>query len=249
MNRISKAFDGKKAFIPFITGGDPDIATTEKLLHTLDEVGADIIVLGVPFSDPIGESAVVEAATERALKAGFTVDALFDLLAKMRGEINAAVLLMTYYNPVYAYGVEKFTSCAKVCGVDGLIVPDLPFEERDELLQPCADSGLELISLIAPSSAQRIDNIAKNSGGFLYCVSPIGEGDATMAEMIHRAKAVRDIPCCAGFDIVGVEDVKEIAAVADGVIVGDAIVTLIAEHGVDCVDAVAAFAKEIRCVI
>ena len=135
MNKISKAFDnGKKAFIPFITGGDPNITTTEKLLLALDKAGADIIEIGIPFSDPIAEGPIIEAATERALKQGCTSDKLFDLIQRV--EINAALIFVTYYNPIYAYGVEKFTARAKACGIDGLIVPDLPFEERDELLKP-----------------------------------------------------------------------------------------------------------------
>jgi len=256
MNRIAQAFSGgNKAFIPFITGGDPTIETTEKLLFALDKAGADIIEIGIPFSDPIAEGSVIEDASERALKNGCTVDMLFDMISCIRGEIKAAILFMTYYNPVYAYGVEKFTARAKSCGLDGLIVPDLPFEERDELLKPCNDNGLELISLIAPTSESRIDEIAKNSGGFLYCVSSLGVTgardaiDTSSESMIRRAKAVSDVPCCVGFGVSNVAQAKALAKFADGVIVGSAIVKLIAQYGKDSIEPVYEFAREIKAAI
>ena len=252
MNRIAKAFEGGKAFIPFITGGDPTIDTTEKLLRALDKSGADIIQIGVPFSDPIAEGAVVEAATERALKNGCTVDVLFDMLQRVRADINAAIVFMTYYNPIYAYGVEKFIARAKSCGLDGLVVPDLPFEERGELLSPCQNSNLELISLIAPTSESRIDHIAKNSTGFLYCLSSLGESDAcdTAAKhMIKCAKAANDIPCCIAVDFSDATHAKELSKFADGIIIGDAIVALVAQHGENSADTVYSFAKRIKTAI
>jgi len=254
--RIAQAFaNGNKAFIPFITGGDPNIAITEKLLLTLDKAGADIIEVGIPFSDPIAEGPVVEAAAERALKVGCTVDMLFDLITRIRGDIKAAILFMTYYNPVYAYGVGKFTTRAKAAGLDGLIVPDLPFEERDELLKPCHDNGLELISLIAPTSESRIDNIAKYSRGFLYCVSSPGvtgerdEIDLFSENMIRRAKAAGDVPCCVDFGIENAAQVKILAKLADGVIIGSAMVKLIEKYGEVSVQHVYALAKEIKSAI
>ncbi|MCL2052080.1 MAG: tryptophan synthase subunit alpha, partial [Lachnospiraceae bacterium] len=167
-NRIKQAFNQGKVFMPFITGGDPDIETTEKLLYALTEAGAGVIEIGVPFSDPIAEGPVIEAADERALKAGCTVDKLFDLVKKVRANINIPLLFMTYYNPIFVYGMEKFAKRCNECGIDGIIVPDLPFEERDELLAPLNSAGLELISLIAPTSEERIKKIAQNSSGFLY---------------------------------------------------------------------------------
>jgi len=256
MNRIAKAFEnGNKAFIPFITGGDPNVVTTEKLLFALDKAGADIIEIGIPFSDPIAEGPVIEAAAERALKQGCTVDKLFDLVQRIRNEINAAIIFMTYYNPVYAYGVERFTARAKTCGIDGLIVPDLPFEERDELLTPCKNNNLELISLIAPTSESRIDKIAKNSTGFLYCVSSLGVTgernviDKASQNMINRAKAASNIPCCVGFGISNAEQAKALAKFADGVIVGSAIVKLIEQHSENSVEHVHKFAKEIKTAV
>jgi tryptophan synthase alpha chain len=237
-------------FMPFITGGDPDIETTEKLLYALSEAGADMIEIGVPFSDPIAEGPVIEAADERALKAGCTADKLFDMVGQVK--IRSKLLFMTYYNPVFAYGVEKFTDRCKECGLYGLIVPDLPFEERDELLGPCKAKGLELISLIAPTSEERITRIARNSSGFLYCVSSLGVTgvrgtiDDSARRMAEQVKKVSDIPCAVGFGVSTPEQAAEIAGFADGVIVGSAIVRIIAEHGRDCVEPVRRFAKSIK---
>jgi len=252
MSKIEEAFLRGKAFIPFITGGDPDLDTTEKLLYALYEAGADIIEIGVPFSDPVAEGPVIEAAGARALKTGCTVVKLFDLVAKVRADIKAPLLFMTYYNPVFAYGVSKFTERAAACGLAGLIVPDLPFEERDELLEPCKTHGLELISLIAPTSATRIEKIAGNSGGFLYCVSSLGvtgerrDIDNSARRMIEQVKRVSGIPCAVGFGISTPEQAGKIADYSDGVIVGSAIVRLAAEYARDCVEPVSRFAKEIK---
>ena len=252
MSRIREAFANGKAFIPFITGGDPDLNTTERLLYALDEAGAGLIEIGIPFSDPVAEGPVIEAASERALKGGCTTEMLFDLVARVRKNIKAPILFMTYYNPVFAYGVEKFTGRCAACGIDGLIVPDLPYEERGELLGPCESNGLELISLIAPTSEERISKIAGNSGGFLYCVSSLGttgeRGDIgnSAKRMIERAKQAADIPCAVGFGISTPEQARETAGFADGVIVGSAIVKIIERYGADCVEPVFRFAKEMK---
>ena len=252
MNRISKAFSTGKAFIPFILGGDPDLETTEKLLYTLSKAGADAIEIGIPFSDPIAEGPVIEAADVRSLSAGCTVSKLFDLVARVRGEIDVPLLFMTYYNPVFAYGVEQFAKQCVACGLDGIIVPDLPFEERGELLGPCQSQGLELISMIAPTSDARIEEIAKNSGGFLYCVSSLGVtgerrelGDSARS-MVEHVKRVSDIPCAVGFGISTPEQASKMAEFSDGVIVGSAIVRIIAEYGCNCEDAVFQFARSIK---
>ena len=252
MNRINQAFSAGKAFIPFITGGDPDLETTEKLLFALCESGADMIEIGVPFSDPIAEGPVIEAADERALKAGFTVDKLFSLVERVRQDIKIPLLFMTYYNPIFVYGVSRFTGRCAICGLDGLIVHDLPFEEREELLEPCLSHGLELISLIAPTSEERIAKIAKNSDGFLYCVSSLGVTGVRQnlgggaRSMIERVRQVSGIPCAVGFGISTPEQAREVAGFADGIIVGSAIVRLIAEHGRDCVAPVTQYAREIK---
>jgi len=252
MNKIDEAFSNGKAFIPFITGGDPDLDTTEKLLYALYEAGADIIEIGVPFSDPVAEGPVIEAADTRALKAGCTVVKLFDLVAKVRTDIKAPLLFMTYYNPVFVYGVSKFTEHSADCGLDGFIVPDLPFEERDELLAPCKTHGLELISLIAPTSGTRIEKIAGNSEGFIYCVSSLGvtgerqDIDDSARYMVEQVKRVSSIPCAVGFGLSTPEQAGKIAAFSDGVIIGSAIVRLAAEYTRDCVKPIYRFAKEIK---
>jgi len=252
MNRISEAFRAGKAFIPFITGGDPDLETTEKLLYALCKAGADAIEIGIPFSDPVAEGPVIEAAAARALNAGCTVEKLFGLVSRARAKISVPLLFMTYYNPVFACGVEKFTERSAACGLDGLIVPDLPFEERDELLAPCASRGLELISLIAPTSEARIERIAKNSSGFLYCVSSLGvtgerrELDDSARRMVEHVRRVSDIPCAVGFGISTPEQARKTAQFSDGVIIGSAIVRLVAEHSHNCEEPVFQFAKSIK---
>ncbi|MCL2045149.1 MAG: tryptophan synthase subunit alpha [Oscillospiraceae bacterium] len=247
MNKIQQAFIKGKAFIPYITGGDPDMETTEKLIYALAEAGADIIEIGIPFSDPIAEGPVIEAASARALEAGCTTDKLFELVSRVSSRVDIPLLFMTYYNPVFVYGLSRFTDMCSQVGIDGLIVPDLPFEEREELLKPCQSCGLELISLIAPTSVERINNIASNSSGFLYCVSSLGvTGVRTSlhdyaANMISQVKEVSDIPCAVGFGISTPQQAKEIATFADGVIVGSAIVSIIEEHGRDSISPVSSY--------
>ncbi|MCL2343713.1 MAG: tryptophan synthase subunit alpha [Firmicutes bacterium] len=252
MNRIGRAFSGQKAFIPFLTGGDPDLETTEKLLYALCEAGADAIEIGIPFSDPIAEGPVIQAADERALRAGCTVEKLFDLVSRVRANIEVPLLFMTYYNPIFAYSVLKFTERCAASGIDGLIVPDLPFEERGELFGPCETHGLALISLIAPTSEARIAKIAQNSGGFLYCVSSLGVTgersnlDDSARHMIELVREVSDIPCAVGFGISTPEQARAMAGFADGVIIGSAIVRLAAEYGRDCAEPVYQYAKKIK---
>jgi len=252
MSRIREAFANGKAFIPFITGGDPDIETTGKLLFALDGAGADIIEIGIPFSDPIAEGPAIEAADARALRAGCTVDKLLDMVAGVRADIRVPLLFMTYYNPVFAYGVDKFTRRCAESGIDGLIVPDLPFEERGELRGPCMAHSLELISLVAPTSNERISAIARESDGFLYCVSSLGVTgergslDDSAGRIVGQVRRVSDIPCAVGFGIATKEQARGVAAFADGVIIGSAIVRLAAMFGRECVTPIAQFAKDIK---
>ena len=256
MSKISHAFQAGPAFIPFITGGYPDIATTERLLYALVEAGADMIEIGIPFSDPIAEGPVIQEASEQALQASCTVDGLFDLVSRVRADgVSTPILFMTYYNPVFVYGNERFAQRCAASGIDGLIVPDLPFEERDELLDPCREHDIELISLIAPTSQTRIERIAKESSGFLYCVSSLGVTgtrttiDDSARHMIEQARTASDIPCAVGFGISTPQQARDMAQFADGVIVGSAIVRIIAEHGRDCVEPVRQFAREIMEVL
>ena len=244
MNKISQAFEGKKAFIAFITGGHPDIETTEKLIVAIAQSGINIIEIGIPFSDPVAEGAVIQKASEQALANGCTVDSLFEMVKRVRKQVEIPLLFMSYLNPIFVYGKERFMQKCAAYGIDGVIVPDLPFEEKDELADVCAKHGITQISMIAPTSQERIKSIAKEAEGFLYCVSSLGvtgvrsEIDASIAEMIAQARSVSKIPCAVGFGISTPQQAQEMAAISDGVIVGSAIVKLITEHGRNCIEPV-----------
>lgn len=252
MSRISKAFEKEKVFIAFITGGDPDIETSCELIRAMAAGGADIIEIGIPFSDPIAEGPVIQEASLRALKAGTTTDRLFSMVEKLRQEIDTPMVFMTYVNPIYVYGTKRFMKKCADSGIDGVIVPDVPFEEKGELAEQCREYDVDLISMIAPTSKKRIEMIAKEAEGFLYCVSSLGvtgvrsEIDTDVAAMIRHVKAVTDIPCAVGFGIATPEQAEKMAAVSDGAIVGSAIVKLIAEYGKDAVSHVADYVKSMK---
>ncbi|MCM1157808.1 MAG: tryptophan synthase subunit alpha [Bacteroidales bacterium] len=252
MSRISKAFEKEKAFIAFVTGGDPDMETSHRLIKTIAENGADIIEIGIPFSDPIAEGPVIQAASLRALNAGTTTDLLFDMVKKLREEIDVPIIFMTYMNPIYVYGTGRFMEKCAETGVDGIIVPDVPFEEKAELAGCCRAAGVDLISMIAPTSKERIEMIAKEAEGFLYCVSSLGvtgvrsEIRTDIASMIKHVKKVTDVPCAVGFGIATPEQAKKMAGLSDGAIVGSAIVKLVAEHGRDAVSYVAEYVKSMK---
>nr|WP_122013180.1 tryptophan synthase subunit alpha [Maliibacterium massiliense] len=237
MSKIAQAFAHGKAFIAFVTGGDPDIATSEELICAMAEGGADAIEIGIPFSDPIAEGPVIQAASARALAAGASVDALCDMVARVRRRVDVPLLFMTYANPIFAYGSARFMQRAAAAGIDGLIVPDVPFEEKDEFAAVCDAHGIDLISMVAPTSKARARAIAREARGFLYCVSSLGvtgvraELGASISEVIRQAKQAADIPCAIGFGIATKEQARQMAAYADGVIVGSAIVRLVAAHG------------------
>jgi len=252
MNKISEAFEGKKAFIVFITGGDPDIETTENLIIAMAESGVDIIEIGIPFSDPVAEGVVIQEASERALANGCTVDKLFEMVKRVRTQTDIPLLFMTYVNPIYAYGKARFMQRCAECGIDGIIVPDLPFEERDETADECAEYGICQVDLIALTSQERIEAIAKGAEGFLYCVSSLGvtgvrsKINEGVKEMIIQAKKVTDIPCAVGFGISTPEQARNMAAISDGVIIGSAIVRIIEEYGRESAEPVREFVREIR---
>ena len=252
MNKIKEAFKHKKAFIPFITGGDPSLVVTQKLVLAMQEAGADLIEIGIPFSDPIAEGPVIQAADERALSGGCTTDRLFNALKEIKNEVRVPLVFMTYINPIYTYGKERFLKRCTECGISGIIVPDMPFEERDELAPYCCQAGVDLIPLIAPTSHERIAMIAGTAQGFLYCVSSLGvtgvrsEIKTNIREMTEAVRKVSDIPCAVGFGISTPEQAKEMAAAADGVIVGSAIVKIAAEYGADCVPYVAEYVKKMK---
>lgn len=237
MSRIQNAFKNGKAFISFLTGGDPDLETSEKLIYAMEKAGADLIEIGVPFSDPIAEGPVIQEANERALAAGCTTDKLFDMVARVRKNTEIPLVYLTYINPIYTYGKEKFMKRCKECGVDGLIIPDLPYEEKEEIVDICKEYGVDIISLIAPTSHERIAMIAREAQGFVYCVSSLGvtgvrtEIKTDVSEMIQLVKQSTSVPCAVGFGIATPEQAESMAKVADGAIVGSAIVKIIAENG------------------
>lgn len=252
MSRISDAFKNGKAFIPFITGGDPDIETSYELIKAMAENGADIIEIGIPFSDPIAEGPVIQEADLRALSSGTTTDALFDLVVRLRKEIDTPFIFMTYMNPIYVYGTQRFMKrCAEV-GIDGVIVPDVPFEEKKELAGYCKEAGIDLISMIAPTSKERIETIAKEAEGFIYCVSSLGvtgvrsEINTDIGTMVAHVKKVTDTPVAVGFGISTPEQAKKMASLSDGAIVGSAIVKLVAKYGKDATPYVADYVKSMK---
>ncbi len=252
MSRIQNAFKNGKAFISFLTGGDPDLETSEKLIYAMEKAGADLIEIGVPFSDPIAEGPVIQEANERALAAGCTTDKLFDMVARVRKNTEIPLVYLTYINPIYTYGKEKFMKKCKECGVDGLIIPDLPYEEKGEIADICKEYGVDIISLIAPTSHERIEMIAKEAQGFVYCVSSLGvtgvrtEIKTDVSEMIGLVKKATNVPCAVGFGIATPEQAENMAKVADGTIVGSAIVKIIAEHGKDSEQPVFDYVKSMK---
>ena len=252
MSNIKNAFKNKKAFIAFFTCGDPDLETTKKAIRSAVKNGADLIELGIPFSDPTAEGPVIQAANLRALKSGITTDKIFAFVRELRKDIDVPFVFMTYTNVVFSYGVEKFVSECQKSRIDGLILPDLPFEEKEEFDSVCRAHGLDLISLIAPTSHERIAMIAKEAEGFVYCVSSLGvTGMRTnittdIGAMVKLVKSQKDIPCAVGFGISTPEQAKKMADQSDGAIVGSAIVKLCGTYGEDCVPKVKAYVKEMK---
>lgn len=237
MSKIRKAFEHGKAFIAFITCGDPDLATTAEAVRAAAANGADLIELGIPFSDPTAEGPVIQGANIRALKGGVTTDKIFAFVRELRRDVDVPMVFMTYANVVFSYGAEKFISACRDMGIDGLILPDLPFEEKEEFLPLCRQYGVDLISLIAPTSENRIAMIAKEAEGFLYIVSSLGvtgtrsEITTDLDSIVRVVRQNTDIPCAIGFGISTPEQAGKMARIADGVIVGSAIVKLLEKYG------------------
>lgn len=257
-SRIERAFtapDGtrRKVFVPFVTIGDPSIALTEKLVPAMIEAGADIVELGVPFSDPTAEGPVIQEASNRALAAGTTTDDAFALVERLRRDhgIETPLVFMTYANVLYSYGLERFARRAAEVGLDGVILPDVPHEEKPEFDEPLAAEGVELISLIAPTSHERIRSIAADAKGFIYCVSSLGvtgvrkEITSDVNAMVSEVRAQTDVPAAIGFGISTPEQAATMAADADGAIVGSAIVRMVGEHGEDSVPYVAEYVRSL----
>ncbi|QKN24279.1 tryptophan synthase subunit alpha [Caproicibacterium lactatifermentans] len=239
MNRIGKAFEHGKAFIGFLTAGDPSLEKTEEFALEMARAGCDLIEIGIPFSDPIAEGSVIQEADLRSLSAGTTTDGVFKMAADLRSKTDVPLVFMTYYNPVFSYGNEKFFANCRESGIDGIIVPDLPFEEKGEITEVAAKNGIQVISMIAPTSQERIRMIAKESEGFLYVVSSLGvtgvrtKIETDLSAILKIVRESTDTPAAVGFGISTPEQAEKIGRTADGVIVGSAIVKLIAKYGTD----------------
>ena len=252
MSNIAKAFEHGKAFIAFVTCSDPDLETTGAVVRAAVENGADLIELGIPFSDPTAEGPVIQGANLRALRGGVTTDKIFAFVKELRTEVSVPMVFMTYANVIFSYGADRFISTCRNIGMDGLIVPDLPYEEKEEFLPYCEKYGVDLISLIAPTSAQRIAMIAKEAQGFLYVVSSLGvtgTRNEITTDLDAITKIVREntkVPCAIGFGISTPEQARNIAASADGFIVGSAIVSIVAEHGRDAAGYVGDYVKKMK---
>ena len=274
MSNIRKAFENGKAFIPFITCGDPDLETTKAAVREMVKNGADLIELGIPFSDPTAEGPVIQEANVRALSGGVTTDKIFEMVRELRGSgkadggvvtgdgeigepdgtepVTVPMVFMTYANVVYSYGAERFLLACKDIGIDGIILPDLPFEEKEEFLPVCRKYGVDLISLVAPTSEDRIAMIAKEAEGFLYIVSSLGvtgvrsEITTDLGSIVKTVRENTDIPCAVGFGISTPEQAGKMAAVSDGAIVGSAIVKLLAKYGKDAPAEIGRYVKSMK---
>lgn len=252
MSNIRKAFEKGKAFIAFVTCGDPDLETTAAVVRSAVENGADLIELGIPFSDPTAEGPVIQGANLRALKGGVTTDKIFDFVRELRRDVSVPMVFMTYANVVFSYGAEKFISACREIGIDGLILPDVPFEEKEEFQPLCTRYGVELISLIAPTSKNRIALIAREAEGFLYLVSSLGvtgmrsEITTDLASIVKVVRQNTDIPCAIGFGISTPEQAKKMSDISDGAIVGSAIVRLIEKYGKEAPSYVGEYVRSMK---
>ncbi|MBQ8967510.1 tryptophan synthase subunit alpha [Ruminococcus sp.] len=256
-NRIDACFEdlkarGRKALVTFVTAGDPDLATTEKLVTEMFDEGADLVEIGVPFSDPIAEGGTIQRASLRALKNKTNLDQIFSMVSRLRDVTDKPILLMMYMNTVFRYGTEKFfNNCQKV-QIDGVIIPDMPFEERDEVKEYAEKTGVHSIYLVAPTSKERVKMIAEESKGFLYIVSSLGvtgtrkEINTDFNELLAPLKEGNYCPACIGFGISDGEQAKKMAAFSDGCIIGSAIVNIVEKYGADSVEPVGEFVKSVR---
>lgn len=237
MSRIKQAFADGKAFIAFLTAGDPGADKTVEYILAMEEAGADLVEIGIPFSDPTAEGVVIQDANIRALAAGMTTEGVFQIVRRVREQSQIPLVFLTYLNPVFHYGYEAFFAKCQALGVDGIIIPDMPFEEKGELSGIADRYGVDVISLIAPTSEQRIRSIAKDAAGFIYVVSSMGvtgmrgEIHTDLAGILASIRKVTDLPAAIGFGINTPEQASQMAEIADGVIVGSAIVKMIERYG------------------
>ena len=240
MSKIKDAFTKGKAFIPFISAGDHGIENTERYIRVMVKAGADMVEIGIPFSDPTAEGPVIQEASTRALATGVKINDIFDMVRRLRtgdDAVTIPLVFMTYLNPIYVCGREKFFTLCEEVGISGVIVPDMPFEEKGELASIANTHGVEVVSLIAPTSENRIEMIAKEAEGFIYCVSSLGvtgmrsEIKTDIKSIVETVRKYTDIPVAVGFGISTPDQAEAMARVSDGAIVGSAIVKIVAEHG------------------
>lgn len=252
MSKISQAFANGKAFIPFITCGDPDLETTKAVVRAAVANGADLIELGIPFSDPTAEGPVIQGANIRALSAGATTDKIFDMVKELRTDVTIPMVFMTYANVVFSYGADRFISTCQQIGMDGLILPDLPYEEKEEFIDLCHKYDVDLISMIAPTSENRIAMIAKEAEGFIYVVSSLGvtgmrsEIKTDLNSIVEVIKQNTKTPCAIGFGISTPEQAKKMADIADGAIVGSAIIKILEKYGKDAAKPIGEYVKSMK---
>lgn len=252
MSKIKEAFENGKAFIPFITCGDPDLETTAAVVRAAVENGADLIELGIPFSDSTAEGPVIQGANLRALNGGVTTDQIFSFVRELRRDVTVPMVFMTYANVVFSYGAEHFIGACKDIGIDGLILPDIPFEEKDEFLLFCHKYGVDLVSMIAPTSENRIAMIAKEAEGFIYIVSSLGvtgirsEIKTDLASIVKVVRENTEVPCAIGFGISTPEQARKMADFSDGVIVGSAIIKLLEQYGKDAPKYIGEYVKKMK---
>lgn len=252
MSKLAKAFQNGKAFIPFITCGDPDLETTAAAVRAMAQNGADLIELGIPFSDPTAEGPVIQAANIRALSGGVDTDKIFDLVRELRKDVTVPMVFMTYANVVFSYGADKFISICREIGIDGLILPDIPFEEKEEFAAICRRYDVALISLIAPTSENRIGMIAGEAEGFIYLVSSLGvtgvrsEITTDLGAIVKVIRESTDVPCAIGFGISTPDQAKQMAGIADGAIVGSAVVRLLEQYGKDAPEHIGEYVRKMK---
>ena len=255
MNNIEKAFaKNKKVLIPSITAGDPDLEATKELILAMEEAGAGVIELGIPFSDPVAEGEEMQRSAARALEAGTTTDKIFTMLKELREKTQIPVVLVTYANPIYTYGCEKFFDNCVECGVSGILVPDVPYEEREELLPYCEPRNIALIAIITPNSRDRIAMIAKEAKGYVYAVSYYGVledevVEAKAVEMVEAVRKVSDVPVAIGLRVRKYDQGKAMGQAADGIVVDCRIADIIEIHGAEGAPNIADYVKRMIAAI
>lgn len=239
MIKIKEAFGEKKSFIAYLMAGDPDFSTSATYILAAQDAGADLIEIGIPFSDPIAEGEIIQAASVRAIGAGTRLDGVFRMAAGIKNRMRVPYVFMTYLNPVFVYGYDRFFADCAACGVSGVIIPDLPYEEQGEVKEHSSRHGVEVVTLVAPTSRERAAAIARGAEGFVYLVSSLGvtgvrsEITTDLRSIVSDIRRATDVPVAVGFGISTPEQARYCASVADGVIVGSAIVRIVAKKGRD----------------